>query len=192
MIHFEMPYWQKNKLVCGIDEAGRGPLAGPVVVAGVILRPNTYHPDINDSKKLSEKKKRLLFNWIIEHSLWFGVEIVSEKIIDRDNIYRATQDAMQRLADRSHADCILSDAMPLFCGVDFQAIIKGDQKSVSIASASILAKVIRDDLMAYYDDLYPGYQFRQHKGYPTKAHYLAIKELGICPIHRHSFTLFKD
>lgn len=192
MIHFETPYWKLNKLVLGLDEAGRGPLAGPVVVAGVILKPNLYHPDLNDSKKLTAKKRNLLFNWIIDHAYQVDVEILSEKEIDASNIYACAQLGMQRIADKSKASCVLSDAMPLICGCDFQAIIKGDQKSVSIAAASIIAKVIRDDIMAIYDRLYPQYGFKKHKGYPTKAHYQAIKECGVCEIHRKTFKLFKD
>lgn len=192
MIHFETPYWKLNKLVLGLDEAGRGPLAGPVVVAGVILKPNLYHPDLNDSKKLTAKKRNLLFNWIIDHAYQVEVEILSEKEIDASNIYACAQLGMQRIADKAKAACVLSDAMPLICGCDFQAIIKGDQKSVSIAAASIIAKVIRDDIMAIYDRLYPQYGFKKHKGYPTKAHYQAIRECGICEIHRKTFKLFKD
>lgn len=192
MIHFEKPYWKQNKLVLGLDEAGRGPLAGPVVVAGVILKPNLYHPDLNDSKKLSVKKRQVLFNWIVENAHLIEVEILSEKEIDASNIYACAQLGMQRLADKVQVDCVLSDAMPLMCGCDFQAIIKGDQKSVSIAAASIIAKVIRDDIMTIYDRLYPEYGFKKHKGYPTKAHYQAIKEYGACAIHRQTFRLYKD
>lgn len=192
MIHFEMPYWKVNKLVCGLDEAGRGPLAGPLVVAGVILKPNVIHPELNDSKKLTEKKRNNLFKWIIENALYIDVEVISEKQIDQENIYRATQNAMQRIALKSQADCVLSDAMPLDLNCDFESIIKGDQKSVSIASASIVAKVMRDHYMKLYDLIYPQYGFANHKGYPTKAHYQAIKENGLCLIHRRSYKCFKD
>lgn len=192
MIHFEMPYWKVNKLVCGLDEAGRGPLAGPLVVAGVILKPNVIHPELNDSKKLTEKKRNNLFKWIVENALYIDVEVINEKQIDQENIYRATQNAMQRIALKSKADCVLSDAMPLDLSCDFESIIKGDQKSVSIASASIVAKVMRDHFMKLYDLIYPQYGFSKHKGYPTKAHYQAIKDYGLCLIHRRSYKCFKD
>lgn len=192
LTHFERPYWKANKRVCGIDEAGRGPLAGPVVVAGVILKPDVFHPDINDSKQTSEKKRNELYQWIIDHAAWIQIRIVNEHIIDQKNIYIATQDAMTEIAFDSQADCVFSDAMPLMLACDFESLIKGDAKSVSIASASIIAKVARDRIMSYYDELYPQYGFKQHKGYPTKLHYQRIKEFGITPIHRQSFTLFKD
>lgn len=192
MTSYEHSIWQQNKVLCGLDEAGRGPLAGPVVVAGVILKPGIIHPDINDSKKLSQKKRLLLFDWITQNALWFEIKIVNSEIIDQLNIYRATQKAMEEIAIKSQADLILSDAMPLKIQQEVIALVKGDQKSVSIAAASILAKVTRDELMEVYDQHYPGYGFKKHKGYPTKAHYDAIKDLGITPIHRLSYKLFKD
>lgn len=192
LTRFETPYWNNSRLVLGLDEAGRGPLAGPVVVAGVILPINTHNDLINDSKKLTQKKRNELFNWIINQATYINVKVVLPEEIDTLNIYRATQKAMEDIALESGCDCVLSDAMPLLLGCDFQAIIKGDAKSISIASASIVAKVVRDRIMMLYDRLYPQYQFKKHKGYPTKVHYEAIKAYGILPIHRKSFKLIKE
>ena len=149
--------------ICGIDEAGRGPLAGPVVAGAVILPKGKRILYVNDSKKLSEKKRDELFDVIKEEALSYGIGIVSPERIDEINILQATYEAMR------------------------EAIIKGDAKSLSIASASILAKVTRDRLMTEYDSLYPEYGFARHKGYGTKVHIEAIKEYGPCPIHRRTF-----
>lgn len=186
---YEHQFWKEGKLVLGIDEAGRGPLAGPLSIAGVIFPIGYENPDIYDSKALSEKKREALFEVIKEDALWFEVLEVSEEEIDKYNIYRADQRNMLAMAMRSPADVILTDAMPL----DMQDgrvvfdLVKGDQKSISIAAGSILAKVTRDRIMKEYDTMYPEYGFAKNKGYPTKAHMEAIEKYGITPIHRRSF-----
>ena len=185
---YEHLYWSKQKLICGIDEAGRGPLAGPLSVAAVVFPIGYENPDIYDSKALSEKKRELLFKQIQEDALWFSIWEVSEADIDKYNIYRADQRAMTQLALDSNADVILTDAMPLpTVNKEVIDIVKGDQKSISIAAASILAKVTRDHIMYAYDKQYPKYGFASNKGYPTKQHLAAIEEYGITPIHRKSF-----
>lgn len=192
---FELEYWSEQKLVIGLDEAGRGPLAGPVVVAGVVFPKGYHHDGINDSKKVSDKKRRALYEIILHDALAYCICIVDRKRIDEVNIYRATQEAMQRCVNEIGIDIagVLSDAMPLpECSLPVNAIIKGDSKSISIAAASILAKVTRDCLMEDYDLIYPGYDFSAHKGYGTKKHLEAIDKLGICPIHRHSFEPIKS
>ncbi len=188
MISYEQPFWNKNKLVLGLDEAGRGPLAGPLVVAGVILKPDTIHPLINDSKKLSEKKRLELYDWIIQEAYWFKILVIDEKTIDAQNIYQATKNGMKDIASMVSVDCVLSDAMPIELeSCEVISIIKGDQQSVSIAAASILAKVTRDNIMTEYGKQYPEYGFERHKGYPTKAHFEAIAQYGVIAEHRRSF-----
>ncbi|MBO4495825.1 MAG: ribonuclease HII [Clostridiales bacterium] len=175
---------------CGIDEAGRGPLAGPVVAAACILDPDTPIYGLDDSKKLSPKKRDLLFDEIREKAKCFCVIRVEPKEIDEINILEATKKAMRAcVAGLSvKPDVLLIDAVNLTgTGIPVKPIIKGDAKSNSIAAASILAKVTRDRIMEEYDKEYPGYGFAQHKGYGTAAHYAAIHELGISPIHRMSF-----
>ena len=167
-------------VVCGIDEAGRGPLAGPVVAGACILPADCQILYLNDSKKLSEKRREALFEEIKEKAVAFGVGIVSPAVIDEINILQATYEAMRQA---------LNDAV-IIPGIEENRqvkIIKGDAKSVSIAAASILAKVTRDHMMVEYDSLYPQYGFAKHKGYGTKAHLDAIREYGMCPIHRRSF-----
>lgn len=186
---FEHEFWPQGLLVLGLDEAGRGPLAGPLSAAGVIFPPGYENPDIYDSKALSEKKRELLYDQIMEDALWFEIVEVSEAEIDRLNIYRADQQAFASIAARSAADVILTDAMPLPAEkrkvID---LVKGDQKSISIAAASILAKVTRDRIMKEYDAIYPQYGFASNKGYPTRQHLDAIEQYGITPIHRRSFA----
>lgn len=177
-------------VIAGIDEAGRGPLAGPVVVASVVLDPNNPILGLDDSKKLSEKKREMLFDEVKKKALAYSIIERDAKFIDEVNILEATKDAM-REASRTLGiipDVLLIDAVDLK-GVDCKVvpIIKGDAKSNSIAAASILAKVHRDRLMKEYDCKYPGYGFAKHKGYGTKEHYAAIHELGISPIHRMTF-----
>lgn len=185
---YEHAYWPEGKLVLGMDEAGRGPLAGPLTVAGVIFPAGYENPDIYDSKAVSEKKRERLYDMIMEDALWFEIREVSEEDIDRYNIYRADQMAMDAMARESKAEIILTDAMPLEIeGKTVISLVKGDQKSISIAAASILAKVTRDRLMKEYDKLYPQYGFASNKGYPTKAHLEVIEKYGITPIHRKSF-----
>lgn len=176
--------------ICGIDEAGRGPLAGPVVAGAVILRPDTEILYLNDSKKLSEKRREVLYDEILEKAAATGVGIVGPARIDEINILQATYEAM-RMAISSLEVCpgvLLNDAVTIPEVVIPQVpIIKGDAKSVSIAAASIIAKVTRDRLMAEYDKVIPGYGFAGHKGYGTKQHIKALKELGPSPIHRATF-----
>ena len=181
------------KLVAGIDEAGRGPLAGPVVAAACILDPEVKILGLDDSKKLSEKKREELFVQIKEKALAYAVCEVDAQTIDEINILNATKKAMltcvKELESNGHKpDVLLIDAVKLE-GTDCEVIpiIKGDAKSDSIAAASVLAKVTRDNIMQERDDVYPGYGFAKHKGYGTKDHYAGIREKGMCPIHRRTF-----
>lgn len=184
----EQNLWSQYPKILGMDEAGRGPLCGPVVVAGVIFPPDYFHPDINDSKKLSAKKREALFPIIQQSALAYWIVFVDEKTIDTINIYRATQQAMRLIATKAKADLILTDAMPL---TDFKdqtlSLVRGDQKAISIAAASILAKVARDHYMESLDRLYPQYGLKNHKGYPTKKHLEALNQYGVQPFYRRSF-----
>ncbi|MBQ7247952.1 MAG: ribonuclease HII [Lachnospiraceae bacterium] len=177
-------------LICGIDEAGRGPLAGPVVAAACILPKDCEILFLNDSKKLSEKRREMLYDEIVRKAVSYGIGIVSEKVIDEINILQATYEAMRQAISQLSVkpQILLNDAVRI-PDVDIRQvpIVKGDAKSVSIAAASILAKVTRDRLMMKYDELYPDYGFAQHKGYGTAVHINAIKEKGPCEIHRRSF-----
>lgn len=175
------------QLIGGIDEAGRGPLAGPLVVAICALPLHYEMSAINDSKKLTARQRERLYDIIIKKSLYYAIEVVSESEVDRLNIYRATQKAMIKLARESRCDYILTDAMPLTDDIKHNSIIKGDQKSINIAAASILAKVTRDRIMEDYDELYPNYGFKNHKGYGTAKHLAALQAYGVTPIHRQSF-----
>ena len=176
--------------ICGIDEAGRGPLAGPVVAAAAVLPKDCQIFYLNDSKKLSEKKRDLLFDEIKEKAVAYGIGIVSPQVIDEINILQATYEAMRQAISQLNVipEILLNDAVTI-PGVDIMQvpIVKGDAKSVSIAAASILAKVTRDRMMMEYDQIYPEYGFAKHKGYGTAAHIAALKEYGPTPIHRHSF-----
>ncbi|MGL5717585.1 MAG: ribonuclease HII [Paraclostridium sp.] len=174
----------------GIDEAGRGPLAGPVVAAVVVFKPGTKIEGINDSKKLSEAKRDELFEIIKEQALDYGIGIVQRDEVDEYNILNATYMAMKKAINclKNTPDYLLVDAAHI-PGIEIaqKSIIKGDSKSISIAAASILAKVTRDSLMYEYDKMYPEYGFASHKGYGTDQHYQAIRQHGITPIHRKSF-----
>jgi ribonuclease HII len=176
--------------ICGIDEAGRGPLAGPVFAAAVILPHNASIEGINDSKKLSEKKREALFDIIQKTAVSFSVGFATEMEIDEINILQATFLAMRRACDglNIRPDFALVDGnrMP-HLGVETQTIIKGDALSASIAAASILAKVSRDRLMYEIDQMYPEYQFAKHKGYGTALHIELLKKYGPCPVHRKTF-----
>ncbi len=177
-------------VIAGLDEAGRGPLAGPVVAGCCVLDPEVMVLGVNDSKKLSEKKRAELFPLIQEKALSYGVGIVDEKVIDQINILEATKLAMKKAVQALSVqpDLLLIDALRLPDLVIHQEdIIKGDAKSVSIAAASILAKETRDRIMREYDSVYPEYGFAKHKGYGTKEHIEAIRKYGPCPIHRRSF-----
>lgn len=183
---------QGYEYVCGIDEAGRGPLAGPVVVASVIMPKDSMIEGINDSKKISEKKREMLYDLITEQAISYNVGIVDQNEIDRVNILNATKAGLTESIKglKVKPDIILVDALKGIdtCGIPFNSIIKGDAKSYSIAAASIIAKVTRDRIMRQWDEIYPIYGFEKHKGYGTAAHINAIKENGICPLHRRSFV----
>ena len=178
-------------VVCGIDEAGRGPLAGPVFAAAVVLKPGTDIPGLNDSKKLTEKKREALYDIIIEKALAYGIAMVSEKVIDEINILQATFLAMKGAVEAMELtpDYVLIDGNrePDLGQLPVKTIVKGDSRSANIAAASILAKVTRDRYMMEMDREYPQYGFAVHKGYGTKKHYEALTEHGHCPIHRLSF-----
>ena len=176
--------------VCGIDEVGRGPLAGPVVAGAVILPSDCRILYINDSKKLSEKKRELLCEEIKGKALSWAVGVVSREVIDEINILQATYEAMRRaIARLDPAPALLLNDAVRIPGIDIPQvpIVKGDAKVQSIAAASIIAKVTRDHMMEEYDKLYPGYDFAGNKGYGTAAHIAALKEKGPCPIHRRTF-----
>lgn len=191
LYQFEREYLDKGvNYIAGIDEAGRGPLAGPVVAAACILDPEYKILGLDDSKKLSEKKREALFTEIKEHALAYSICRIEADEIDRINILNATKKAMRTCVSNLEIKpgVLLIDAVNLDgTGIEVVPIIKGDAKSDSIAAASILAKVTRDHIMVDYDSEYPGYGFAKHKGYGTKAHYDGIKAQGMCPIHRRTF-----
>lgn len=177
-------------VICGVDEAGRGPLAGPVCAAAVILPKNLQIPGLDDSKKLSDKRRRELFPIIKENAIAYGVAFADHTEIDEINILQATYLAMERAIAQLEMkpDLALIDGnRSKDFGVQVENVIHGDSLSASIAAASILAKVTRDDFMVQMGEEYPGYGFEIHKGYGTKAHYAALTQLGPCPIHRMSF-----
>ena len=181
---------QGYTVICGVDEAGRGPLAGPVCAAAVILPDHLELPGLNDSKKLSDKKRRELFPLIKEQAIAYGIGLADEKEIDEINILQATYLAMERAIAQleGKADLALIDGnRAKDFGLPVKTVVKGDSLSASIAAASILAKVTRDDMMEAYAGEYPGYGFEVHKGYGTKAHYAALTEKGPSPIHRMTF-----
>ena len=188
--------------IAGIDEAGRGPLAGPVVVACVVMPRDSMIEGVNDSKKVSEKKREKLYEEITREALGYGVGIISQEEIDRINILNATKegltlaiknletDLQEKNRDFQKPEIILVDALTKIATghIPYRSIIKGDSKSYSIAAASIIAKVTRDRIMRQWDEVYPMYGFEKHKGYGTAAHITAIKEHGLCPLHRRSFV----
>ena len=190
---FEKEYYEKGyNTICGIDEAGRGPLAGPVVAGAVILPKGCLIEGVNDSKKISEKKREIIYNEITKNALSWSVGIVDNTIIDDINILEATRMAMKIAIDNLTVkpDYILIDAEKKVDtgGIPYLPIIKGDALSISIAAASIIAKVTRDRMMYDYDEVFPMYGFAKHKGYGTKEHIEAIGKHGICTIHRKTFT----
>ena len=190
MKEFERKY-EDLGYVCGIDEVGRGPFAGPVVAAAVILPKDCDILYLNDSKKLSEKKRELLYDEIYEKAVAIGIGMSSEEVIDEINILQATYKAMQQAISNLSIkpDLLLNDAVTIpDVEIEQVPIIKGDAKSASIAAASIVAKVTRDRMMKEYDTIYPGYDFAKNKGYGTKAHIEGIKKQGICDIHRRTFV----
>lgn len=177
--------------ICGVDEVGRGPFAGPVVAAAVILPKDCDILYLNDSKKLSEKKRETLYDEIYEKAEAIGIGMASEKVIDEIDILQATYQAMRSAIGKLEIvpNLLLNDAVTIpEVSIRQVPIIKGDAKSASIAAASIVAKVTRDRMMKEYDGIYPGYQFAKNKGYGTKAHIEAIKAQGICDIHRRTFV----
>ena len=183
---------EKINYICGIDEAGRGPLAGPVVVAAVIMPKNSMIEGVNDSKKVSEKKREKLYEEITSSAIAWGVGIIDQNEIDSLNILNATKKGLTSAIKELEIkpNLILVDALTGIdtLGIPYRSIIKGDAKSYSIAAASIIAKVTRDRIMRQWDELYPQYGFEKHKGYGTKMHIEAIKEYGIGPLHRRSFV----
>jgi len=181
-------------LIAGVDEVGRGPLVGPVVTAAVILPVNYKLDGLTDSKKLSEKKRDKFYDILMNDAVSIGIGIKDEKIIDEVNIYEATKLAMIEAINNLNVkpEHILIDAMPLDLSIPNTSIIKGDAKSLSIAAASVIAKVTRDRMMYELDKKYPMYGFKDNKGYPTKKHVEAINEFGIIPEHRKSYGPVKD
>ena len=189
----EKDLYQKGfEKICGIDEAGRGPLAGPVVVAGVIMPQNSMIEGVNDSKKVSEKKREKLYDIIIEEAISYSVAVIGQDVIDEINILNATKQGVTKVVEELDVkpNLIIVDALNHIDtkGIPYDSIIKGDAKCYNIAAASILAKVTRDRIMREWDEIYPQYGFISHKGYGTAKHIAAIKEYGLCPIHRRSFT----
>ena len=186
----ERYYQQGMQLVCGVDEAGRGPLAGPVCAAAVILPAHVSIPGLNDSKKLTDKKRRELFPIIKETAIAYGIAFADEKEIDEINILQATYLAMERAIsqlDKKPEIALIDGNRAKDFGVPVETVVHGDSLSASIAAASVLAKVTRDDYMLEMAQQYPQYNFDVHKGYGTKAHYDALREYGPSPIHRMSF-----
>ncbi|WP_208001641.1 ribonuclease HII [Macrococcus carouselicus] len=189
---FEIRY--PGEVICGIDEVGRGPLAGPVVACAVILEEDHYYPGLTDSKKLSAKKRQSLEALLLERVRDYSIGVATVEEIDAINIYEASKRAMLRAVQglTVKPTVLLIDAMTLNTGLIEEAIIKGDMRSVSIGAASILAKEYRDRLMAEYDQKYPGYDFKQNAGYGTKKHLEGLEAHGITPIHRRTFEPVKS
>ena len=195
MLEYENNLYKEGvTLIAGVDEVGRGPLIGPVVACACILPVNFYHKDIKDSKKLSEKKREEMYKIIKENAISIGLGIVSEKVIDEVNIYEATKIAMKEAIKNLNItpEHVLIDAMKLELNIPSTSIIKGDDKSESIAAASIIAKVTRDHMLDEMDKEYPMYDLKNNKGYGTKKHIAAIKEYGITKYHRLSYKPVSD
>lgn len=198
----DMLYYEKSlksqgyRLIAGVDEAGRGPIAGPVVACAVILKDKANVEGIDDSKKLTKKQRQALLTKIKEQALSIGISFISPQDIDQINILRASRLAMVEAIKglKVEPDFILTDFMDIstFLTIPFTSLVKGDQKSASIAAASIIAKETRDDYMLLMDKHYPEYGFKFHMGYPTKKHLEAIKKYGITPIHRKSYKPVKN
>lgn len=195
-LFYEKSVWLKgNDFIAGIDEVGRGPLAGPVVACAVIFPKGFYLEEIDDSKKLSSKKREELFDIINKEAISVGLGLIREDVIDRINIRQATFLAMKKAITRLkiQPDCLLVDGEKIpQISIPQIPIIKGDSLSFTISSASIIAKVIRDRLMDKYHRLWPEYNFRSHKGYGTKEHLLSLGKYGVCPIHRKSYKPVRD
>jgi ribonuclease HII len=188
---FDMQFFREGYLrLCGIDEAGRGPLAGPVVAAAAVFNSETFIPDVNDSKKISENLRERLFDIIIDKALAYGVGIVECGVIDQINVLAATHLAARKAIEKisPSPDLIITDYLKLKkTPAPVRFFVKGDMKSHAIAAASIIAKVTRDRMMMDYDKQYPEYNFAGNKGYGTKQHREALEKYGPCPIHRYSF-----
>lgn len=192
LYHFEREIQSQGyQIIAGTDEAGRGPIAGPVVAASVILKPGTFINGLNDSKKISAKKRESLYDEIKEKCISFSIKVIDNDEIDRINILQSSCLAMKLAVEDMDVspDFVLVDGLKnKLIEIPQLSLVKGDSKSASIAAASILAKVYRDRIMDEYDQMYPGYGFASHKGYPTKKHIQAVEELGVLKIHRKSFT----
>ena len=191
MLEYENNLYNEGvTLIAGVDEVGRGPLIGPVVACACILPVNFYHKDIKDSKKLSEKKREEMYKIIKENAISIGLGIVSEKVIDEVNIYEATKIAMKEAINNLNItpEHVLIDAMKLELNIPSTSIIKGDDKSESIAAASIIAKVTRDHMLDEMDKEYPMYDLKNNKGYGTKKHLEALQTYGPCKYHRVSYS----
>lgn len=198
-----MDLWQYEKqlhikgvnIIGGTDEAGRGPLYGPVVAACVVLPKGFQLEGLNDSKKLSEKKRNIFYNYIVENAI-YGIGIVSSEEIDKINIYEASRKAMiiaiKQVQKQIPLEYVLSDAMPIEMDIPILPIIKGDAKSMSIAAASVIAKVTRDKILYEIDEKYPEYGFKNHKGYPTKKHLEAINKYGLIDGYRKTYGPIKN
>lgn len=184
------------KYVGGVDEVGRGPLNGPVVAACCVLPEDFVLEGLTDSKKLSEKKRDLFFEYIKEHALAYGIGIIDSEVIDQVNIYEATKlamkEAIEQVRKQVPLEHVLIDAMPLELELPTTSIIKGDSKSISIAAASVLAKVTRDQMMYELDQKYPEYGYKNHKGYPTKQHLAAIRQYGLIEGYRKTYGPVKE
>ena len=191
---YEKQFWQKGELVAGVDEVGRGPLAGPVVTAAVIIDHNFDLLEVNDSKKLSPEKRLQLYPKILSEAVSVGIGVKSAAVIDQINIYEADRQAMAQAVKALDVkpDALLVDAMNVPIDIPHIELIKGDAKSNSIAAASIVAKVFRDKLMDDYDKIYPQYGFPRNAGYGTKEHVEALKKYGPTPIHRKTFAPVSD
>ena len=191
MWKIEQEYFDKGiQLICGVDEAGRGPLAGPVCAAAVILPPNAEIPGLNDSKKLSDKKRRELYPIIKEQAIAYGIAFADHHEVDEINILQATYLAMERAINQLNVKpelALIDGNRAKDFGIPAQTVVHGDSLSASIAAASVLAKVTRDNFMLEMAEAYPGYDFEIHKGYGTKAHYAALTKLGPSAIHRMTF-----
>ncbi|KRN29456.1 ribonuclease HII family protein [Lactobacillus selangorensis] len=192
-LQFEHELWPQYPYIAGIDEVGRGPLAGPVVTAAVVL-PHDFHVlEVNDSKQLSAAKREFLYREIMAQAVEVHLGIATNTEIDQENIYHATEIAMGRAASGlpHRPDYLLVDAMTVPVTIPQRKLIKGDARSISIGAASIVAKVVRDHIMTMYDRIFPGYDFADNAGYGTKKHLAGLQKLGITPIHRRSFAPVK-
>jgi len=195
MLRYEKELYQAGyRAIAGIDEVGRGPLAGPVVAAAVILPPGCKIKGLNDSKKIPKKKHQEIYQAVMDKALAVGIGLMDNEIIDQVNIYEATKLAMKEALSKLSLkpDYLLIDAMKLDVEIPQESIIKGDANSLSIAAASIVAKEVRDQMMKDYEQLYPGYGFAQNSGYGTKAHIEGLEKLGPTPIHRMTFAPVKE